>query len=140
MKDYKEQRNFLNKEKRGATMAKHVTTMQVKTKTVAERAIAEKTKTTKITYPGLCQTCENSANCTFPRKVTSPVNHCEEFDDGHASIKENESVSNSIEYLASEYTNRNVDSVQGLCSNCENFKTCTFPKPEGGVWHCEEFR
>jgi len=28
----------------------------------------------------------------------------------------------------------------GLCSICENRPACAFPKPEGGVWHCEEYR
>jgi hypothetical protein len=27
----------------------------------------------------------------------------------------------------------------GLCANCENWETCTFPRSEGGVWHCEEY-
>jgi hypothetical protein len=27
----------------------------------------------------------------------------------------------------------------GLCSNCDNRETCTYPKPEGGVWRCEEY-
>ena len=29
---------------------------------------------------------------------------------------------------------------RGLCSNCEERRSCAFPKPEGGVWHCEEYR
>lgn len=29
---------------------------------------------------------------------------------------------------------------KGLCSNCEERATCIYPKPEGGVWHCDEFR
>jgi hypothetical protein len=28
----------------------------------------------------------------------------------------------------------------GLCRNCENRRTCAFPKPEGGIWHCEEYQ
>jgi hypothetical protein len=27
----------------------------------------------------------------------------------------------------------------GLCSICEIREACRFPKPEGGVWHCEEY-
>jgi hypothetical protein len=29
---------------------------------------------------------------------------------------------------------------RGLCRTCECKEICTYPKPEGGVWHCEEFR
>jgi hypothetical protein len=27
----------------------------------------------------------------------------------------------------------------GLCMTCEKRDTCTFPKPEGGVFNCDEF-
>jgi hypothetical protein len=33
-----------------------------------------------------------------------------------------------------------MDLVKGLCINCENRHTCEFIKPNGGVWHCEEYR
>jgi hypothetical protein len=29
---------------------------------------------------------------------------------------------------------------RGLCINCDVRGTCTFPKPEGGVWFCEEYQ
>ena len=28
----------------------------------------------------------------------------------------------------------------GLCMDCEYRNDCTYPKPEGGVWHCGEYR
>jgi hypothetical protein len=28
---------------------------------------------------------------------------------------------------------------KGLCVNCKYRETCLYPKPEGGVWHCEEY-
>jgi len=28
---------------------------------------------------------------------------------------------------------------RGLCVNCKHEATCTFARPEGGVWHCEEY-
>lgn len=27
----------------------------------------------------------------------------------------------------------------GLCRNCARLTDCTYPKPEGGVWHCDEY-
>lgn len=36
--------------------------------------------------------------------------------------------------------NHMMDLVRGLCVNCENRHTCEFVKPNGGVWHCEEYR
>ncbi len=29
---------------------------------------------------------------------------------------------------------------KGLCINCDLRFTCTLPKPETGVWYCEEYR
>lgn len=34
---------------------------------------------------------------------------------------------------------RDAGDCKGLCVNCANRQTCLFPKPEGGVWHCEEY-
>lgn len=32
-----------------------------------------------------------------------------------------------------------VEPAIGLCLNCEHRDTCTLPRLEGGVWHCEEY-
>jgi hypothetical protein len=29
--------------------------------------------------------------------------------------------------------------LPGLCRNCARLDDCTYPKPEGGVWHCNEY-
>jgi len=29
--------------------------------------------------------------------------------------------------------------VMGLCSNCTHRESCGLPRPESGVWHCEEY-
>ena len=29
--------------------------------------------------------------------------------------------------------------VKGLCKNCKKRRTCELPKPEGGVWRCEDY-
>ena len=28
---------------------------------------------------------------------------------------------------------------KGLCVNCARREICEHPKPEGGVWHCDEY-
>jgi len=33
-----------------------------------------------------------------------------------------------------------VERFKGLCMNCDNRFECQLPRPEGGVWHCEEYR
>jgi hypothetical protein len=32
-----------------------------------------------------------------------------------------------------------VEVYKGLCANCEKRQTCTLQRPEGGVWHCDEY-
>ena len=89
-----------------------------------------------IKYRGLCSTCKNASSCTFSRDPDIPVFYCEEFEiekpaGGRERLKETES-----------YIKESKDSTKfiGLCSDCENRQTCVFPEPEGGVWHCEEYR
>lgn len=87
-------------------------------------------------YPGLCTTCVNEPQCTFPRSVDRPVMFCEEFD-GVVEVKPRLLMESPppTERLAVVDRGR----FRGLCMTCEKRETCTFPKPEGGVFHCEEF-
>ena len=32
-----------------------------------------------------------------------------------------------------------AERFKGLCMNCDNRFDCLLPRPEGGVWHCEEY-
>jgi hypothetical protein len=34
---------------------------------------------------------------------------------------------------------RDTHKYAGLCSNCEKREACTYVKPEGGVWRCDEY-
>lgn len=34
---------------------------------------------------------------------------------------------------------KNKKPLKGLCINCEHRDTCTLPRPETGVWYCEEY-
>jgi hypothetical protein len=83
---------------------------------------------------GLCSCCHSFQSCTYPRTLKQPVLQCEEFSGilppplrmpptGKASLKK---VRKPL--------------ARGLCSICEDRAACTYPKPEGGVWHCEDYR
>jgi hypothetical protein len=67
---------------------------------------------------------------------------CEEFDG------EEENVAGTAAEVISPSTTVHAQAMcragpspepRGLCGTCEKRATCTFPKAEGGVWHCEEF-
>ena len=97
---------------------------------------------------GICGTCRHAAECTYPRNPRHPVYYCCE----HEAFGESESDSPlsplSSGVFAARATRMEVppqaapqepSGCLGLCSNCERRATCTFPKPAGGVWRCEEY-
>ena len=97
---------------------------------------------TKNGYSGLCATCEGRAKCTYPHDEDRPTLFCEEFDWWWQYRMEAAAVAR----LRAPKPARHVSEVRetlsryiGLCRTCEHQETCTFPKPAGGVWHCEEF-
>ncbi|MDQ7779206.1 MAG: hypothetical protein RDV41_05800 [Planctomycetota bacterium] len=88
-----------------------------------------------MTLPGLCTTCDNTPACSLRKRRREGVVQCEEFAVPPAricrSVARNSRPSGSL---------RKVSRYMGLCSNCEQVRTCKFPKPAGGVWSCEEYR
>jgi len=91
-------------------------------------------------YRDLCSTCKNILKCTFQRDSQKPVLNCEEFEvEACPSVKtageEKSPVTTSV-----NPENEDAGKFMGLCSNCDNRKTCVFPKSQGGIWHCEEYQ
>jgi hypothetical protein len=52
-------------------------------------------------------------------------------DDGSAPVKGSKRRSGAEEESTTEQ--------KGLCRNCKKQKTCKLPRPEGGVWRCEDY-
>jgi hypothetical protein len=83
---------------------------------------------------GICTTCKHRDNCAYLSNSTEAVYHCEEFDTQVATpvnatpriATKPEEIEEGIQY-------------KGLCKNCEKRMTCSYTKPEGGIWHCEEY-
>ena len=91
---------------------------------------------------GLCSACRNAPTCTFPRDSNRPILQCEEFEGDTASQKTLSITGASIRWQEEEREGRNrANEVEykGLCRNCELRDTCTYPKPDCGVWFCEEY-
>jgi hypothetical protein len=85
-------------------------------------------------YTGLCRDCVNDPTCTFPRDPSRPIWSCDEF-------KPSTSVSSPDQRVAPSTAGTEraePEELKGLCRNCLRRLTCQFPKPPGGVWHCEE--
>jgi hypothetical protein len=82
---------------------------------------------------GLCLNCRVAATCMYVRQRGGAVWHCDEYQEGGA-----EPVASLVEEVRPE---PKVEArAMGLCANCDVRDTCTLPRPQGGVWHCEEYR
>ena len=104
----------------------------IKQSAVAEKATyAQQERQDK----NLCVNCKFRDDCQFAKNSTEPILFCEEFDlDKQTNLKmvlHKENSQRNSETAAQEF--------KGLCRNCEKRDTCTYPKPEGGIWHCEEY-
>jgi len=94
-------------------------------------------------YKGLCTNCHNAPTCEFSGNSEKPVLQCEEYD----CIKSDSSVDkhkdmNLINGICYEnYSGHTeIQKYRSLCINCEDREICMYPKPEGEVWHCEEYK
>ena len=85
-------------------------------------------------FPGLCLTCLHAGECTFPRDSRTPVMHCDEFD-GEVKTVEQKPVPRGTAMAPAE----KASTLKGLCKICAKSDVCVFPKPDSGVWNCEEY-
>ena len=86
-------------------------------------------------YPSLCSTCRPAATGNCANAAGGQSFYCELFEIDSPSQQIREHLPPRQEPPATELT----DDI-GLCCDCENRRSCMFPKPEGGVWHCEEYQ
>ena len=96
---------------------------------------------------GLCSCCRGASTCTYPKVPDLPTLECEEFNGILPPPSKRRSLIRDVSSIpprgvVGEPAPRGLESLEprGLCSNCEERVTCTYPKLEGGVWHCEEYR
>ena len=92
---------------------------------------------------GMCSCCSHASICSFPRDPGRPIFLCEEFEIAEpkpkAPRKASPAAASSPGTPTSLASAPPISHYRGLCSDCANGPGCTFPKPEGGVWHCEEY-
>ncbi|MBN2545441.1 MAG: hypothetical protein JXB50_06570 [Spirochaetes bacterium] len=81
----------------------------------------------------ICSSCNNLNNCLYIKNKKFPLYFCEEFN--NTLDKEEIIISQNKKQIVSSYDHK----LKGLCINCENRFDCNHEKPEGGIWHCEEY-
>ena len=97
---------------------------------------------TKAKRSGICSSCRYGDECTYQKDPERPVIQCEEFATCEAAPAKTvkRSIRPSMGASARHELGGKDSGFKGLCVDCEERETCTYPKPEGGVWHCEEYR
>ena len=89
-------------------------------------------------YRGLCSTCRHSEVCNYLRYPHRPVIQCEEFEGIIGTSDKTTNADPKPVCKMNSKIGQESKQYQGICKICEKRETCTFPKPEGGVWHCDE--
>lgn len=83
---------------------------------------------------GLCAACEHAPDCTHARASGMPIFGCDDASPLAIAIAPTTGID-----VAHPVTPPKRFAAKGLCATCERFPKCTYPKLEGGVWHCDEF-
>jgi hypothetical protein len=84
----------------------------------------------------LCSNCDHSEEHARHGRPKRPILFCEEFEVPGAM----QAPELNLARPQPPKETQNDSARIGLCVNCEFVDTCTLPSPEGGVWHCEEYR
>jgi len=82
----------------------------------------------------LCPTCIHVDHCVLYSSGEKPAWFCEEF--VAAGAPPRQARPEPAEAIPEPGERKHM----GLCVNCDDRDTCTFPRPEGGVWRCNEYR
>jgi hypothetical protein len=83
---------------------------------------------------GLCMTCNNQPTCYYHAR-RGPALFCELFD----NFVPSEGVRRFPDEELPEPSQALNKDYAGLCMNCDHRTECMHPKPESGVWHCEDY-
>ncbi|HEV2446671.1 MAG TPA: hypothetical protein VGS58_12135 [Candidatus Sulfopaludibacter sp.] len=91
---------------------------------------------TTIAAAGVCAACKHDPGCIYENSSETTILQCEQFELAFPELAAHASATGRRERY-SEFDGPN--GFAGLCSNCENRWNCIYPKPEGGVWRCDEY-
>jgi hypothetical protein len=85
-------------------------------------------------YYDLCGSCTFGTACMNRGTRERPKLYCEQFD-----VESKETPAWEPSDVVADPSPTDAGESRGLCCNCENRNHCTITKPEGDVWHCEEY-
>lgn len=85
---------------------------------------------------GICAACKYDPECIFEELSGGRATQCEQFELG---LRDDSSPAPRRGQRTAAGRDRAQNGELGLCANCDNRRTCIYPRPEGGVWRCEEY-
>ena len=97
----------------------------------------------KAERPGLCMRCNNAPDCVYRSQRGFDAIYCEMYDCYPMTVVSSDGPDDTEPIITSVKPVSQIMTQPlgiGLCSNCDNFENCLLPRPEEGVWHCEEYR
>ena len=83
----------------------------------------------------ICLTCNHTESCGHRGTPGRPIYFCEHFE-AFAPVSTTVPTTKAPD---PSVNNQPKSQYKGLCMNCEHREDCAVPKPEGGIWHCEEY-
>jgi hypothetical protein len=97
---------------------------------------------TVTTTRGLCSACKHEAGCIYPKSQEQVVLECGQFELAQPVQRTRDNRGQEeLEKLWKESSPPATGTkFQGLCASCADRDVCIYPKPDGGVWRCEEYR
>ncbi len=83
----------------------------------------------------LCNICVHEDGCMNLGTPARPKLFCEQFEleTLEPAAWEDDALCDGPDKAVEE------GKFRGLCCNCENRHTCKISRPEGDIWHCEEY-
>jgi len=85
---------------------------------------------------GVCAACKYNPECIYEAASSGVILQCEQFELAFP-VEAARPTSTQPHAMAGRVADEN--GYAGLCANCDNRATCIYPRPEGGVWRCEEY-
>ena len=85
---------------------------------------------------GVCAACKYDPDYIYEALSGGVILQCEQFE---LAFPAQVARPTSARPRAWSGNAKDTGGYAGLCSNCENRSSCVYPKPEGGVWHCDEY-
>lgn len=86
---------------------------------------------------GICAVCVKMPDCIYLDSAKHAILMCEMFE-AHPVLANSPVSTSTARSMHTQVADKRMQNM-GLCGSCAKRETCIYPKPETGVWRCEEY-